>query len=96
MANAQMIHDAQEYLAGEAVAGWLIYDYLGCNPVLAQVAPAPGHAVPVHAEARRDQTMSGRRGELHDAGERDHVPVARGLRRRWRVLSFTLILRKAS
>jgi len=43
MANAQMIHDAQEYLAGENVPGWLIYDYLGCNPVLAQVAPASGH-----------------------------------------------------
>ena len=43
MANAQMIHDAQEYLAGESVPGWLIYDYLGCNPVLAQVAPASGH-----------------------------------------------------
>ena len=43
MANAQMIHDAQEYLAREYVPGWLIYDYLGCNPVLAQVAPASGH-----------------------------------------------------
>ena len=43
MANAQMIHDAQEYLASESVPGWLIYDYLGCNPVLAQVAPASGH-----------------------------------------------------
>ena len=43
MANAQMIHDAQEFLAGENVPGWLIYDYLGCNPVLAQVAPASGH-----------------------------------------------------
>lgn len=43
MVNAQMIHDAQEYLADEAVAGWLIHDYLGCNPVLAQVAPASGH-----------------------------------------------------
>ena len=43
MANAQMIHDAQEFLASEGVPGWLIYDYLGCNPVLAQVAPASGH-----------------------------------------------------
>ena len=43
MANAQMIQDAQEFLANEAVPGWLIYDYLGCNPVLAQVAPASGH-----------------------------------------------------
>ena len=43
MANAQMIHDAQEFLAGEGVPGWLIYDYLGCNPVLGQVAPASGH-----------------------------------------------------
>ncbi len=43
MANAQMIHDAQEFLANENVPGWLIYDYLGCNPVLAQVAPASGH-----------------------------------------------------
>ena len=43
MANAQMIHDAQKFLAGEGVPGWLIYDYLGCNPVLGQVAPASGH-----------------------------------------------------
>ncbi|MCY3691700.1 MAG: aminopeptidase P family protein, partial [Chloroflexi bacterium] len=43
MANAQMIHDAQEFLASEAVPGWLIYDYLGCNPVLAQIAPSSGH-----------------------------------------------------
>ena len=43
MANAQMIQDAQEFLANESVPGWLIYDYLGCNPVLAQVAPASGH-----------------------------------------------------
>ena len=43
MANAQMLNDAQEFLANESVPGWLIYDYLGCNPVLNQVAPASGH-----------------------------------------------------
>ena len=43
MPNTRMIHDAQEYLAGENVPGWLVYDYLGCNPVLAQVTPASGH-----------------------------------------------------
>ena len=43
MANAQMLSDAREYLQAEAIPGWLIYDYLGCNPILAQVAPASGH-----------------------------------------------------
>ena len=45
-----MIHEAQEFLNGEGVPGWLIYDYLGCNPILAQVAPASGHVTrPVFA-----------------------------------------------
>ncbi len=43
MTNLQMIRDAQEFLRAESIPGWLIYDYLGCNPVLAQVAPASGH-----------------------------------------------------
>ena len=42
-ASATMLHDAQEYLQAENCPGWLIYDYLGCNPVLAQVAPPSGH-----------------------------------------------------
>ena len=43
MANARMIDDAREYLQAEDLPGWLIYDYLGCNPVLAQVAQPSGH-----------------------------------------------------
>ena len=43
MANARMLDDAREYLQTEDLPGWLIYDYLGCNPVLAQVAPPSGH-----------------------------------------------------
>ena len=43
MANARMLDDAREYLQAEDLPGWLIYDYLGCNPVLAQVAPPSGH-----------------------------------------------------
>ena len=43
MANARMLNDAREYLQVEDLPGWLIYDYLGCNPVLAQVARPSGH-----------------------------------------------------
>ena len=43
MANARMLEDAREYLQAEDLPGWLIYDYLGCNPVLAQVAQPSGH-----------------------------------------------------
>ena len=59
MANRQMLHDAQEYLRAENVPGWLIFDYLGCNPVLAQVAAPSGHVtrpvflhVPAEGDAR--------------------------------------------
>ena len=43
MANARMLDDARQYLQAEDLPGWLIYDYLGCNPVLAQVATPSGH-----------------------------------------------------
>ncbi len=43
MANARMLQDAQEYLQSETLSGWLIYDYLGCNPVLGQIAAPSGH-----------------------------------------------------
>ena len=43
MANTRMIPDAQEFLRREGIPAWLIYDYLGCNPVLAQVAAPAGH-----------------------------------------------------
>ena len=43
MANARTLDDAREYLQAEDLPGWLIYDYLGCNPVLAQVAQPSGH-----------------------------------------------------
>ena len=43
MSDARMLPDAQEYLQAEGLPGWLIYDYLGANPVLAQVAAPSGH-----------------------------------------------------
>ena len=43
MSSRQMIEDAQEFLVSENVPAWLIYDYLGCNPILAQVAQPSGH-----------------------------------------------------
>ncbi len=43
MANTTMLQDAREFLRGENLPAWLIYDYLGCNPVLAQVATPSGH-----------------------------------------------------
>ena len=43
MANTKMLQDAQEFLRAEHLPGWLIYDYLGCNPVLGQVATPSGH-----------------------------------------------------
>ena len=43
MVNARMLNDARQFLQAEDLPAWLIYDYLGCNPVLAQVAPPSGH-----------------------------------------------------
>ena len=43
MANTTMLQDAQEFMRRENLPAWLIYDYLGCNPVLAQVATPSGH-----------------------------------------------------
>ena len=43
MASRQMIHDAQAFLLSENLPAWLIYDYLGCNPILGQVASPSGH-----------------------------------------------------
>ena len=43
MQDARTLPDAQEYLQAEGLPGWLIYDYLGANPVLAQVAAPSGH-----------------------------------------------------
>ena len=43
MANTTMLQDAREFLRAENLPAWLIYDYLGCNPVLAQVATPSGH-----------------------------------------------------
>ena len=42
MANENMLRDAREFLQAESIPGWLIYDYLGCNPVLNQVATPSG------------------------------------------------------
>lgn len=43
MAKSKMLRDAQEFMQSEELPGWLIYDYLGANPVLAQVATPSGH-----------------------------------------------------
>ena len=43
MSAARTLPDAQEYLQAEGLPGWLIYDYLGANPILAQVAAPSGH-----------------------------------------------------
>ena len=43
MSNQNMLRDARAFLQAEGLPGWLIYDYLGCNPVLNQVAPSSGH-----------------------------------------------------
>ena len=43
MANENMLRDAREFMQAESLPGWLIYDYLGCNPVLNQVATPSGH-----------------------------------------------------
>ena len=75
MANARMLDDAREYLQAEDLPGWLIYDYLGCNPVLAQVAQPSGHVtrpvflfVPVTG-APRLLTHHVDAGKFADAGE---------------------------
>ena len=75
MANARMLDDAREYLQAEELPGWLIYDYLGCNPVLAQVAQPSGHVTrPVFlfvpaAGAPRLLTHHVDAGKFADAGE---------------------------
>jgi Xaa-Pro aminopeptidase len=43
MANERMLTDAREFMQAEGLPGWLIFDYLGCNPVLNQVATPSGH-----------------------------------------------------
>jgi len=75
MANARMLDDAREYLQAEDLPGWLIYDYLGCNPVLAQVAQPSGHVtrpvflfVPITG-APRLLTHHVDAGKFADAGE---------------------------
>ena len=75
MANARMLEDAREYLQAEDLPGWLIYDYLGCNPVLAQVAQPSGHVTrPVFlfvpaAGSPRLLTHHVDAGKFADAGE---------------------------
>ena len=75
MANARMLDDAREYLQAEDLPGWLIYDYLGCNPVLAQVAQPSGHVTrPVFlfvpaSGAPRLLTHHVDAGKFADAGE---------------------------
>ena len=59
MPDAPMLTEARAYLQSEGLPGWLIYDYLGANPTLAQVAPPSGHItrpvflyIPAHGPAR--------------------------------------------
>ena len=75
MANARMLDNAREYLQAEDLPGWLIYDYLGCNPVLAQIAQPSGHVtrpvflfVPVTGSPRL-LTHHVDAGKFADAGE---------------------------
>lgn len=41
--NEPTLNDARAFMQAEGLPGWLIYDYLGCNPILNRVAPASGH-----------------------------------------------------
>ena len=47
MATAQLLSQAQEYMAQSGVDGWLLYEYRGMNPFFSQVmgrlsmSPAP-------------------------------------------------------
>ena len=43
MADSRMLDDARDFLRADDLPGWLIYDYLGCNPILGQVAAPSGH-----------------------------------------------------
>ncbi len=39
----QIVAAAQQFLLQEEIAGWLIYDYRGSNPIFRQVTPPSGH-----------------------------------------------------
>lgn len=41
--NESTLNDARAFMRAEGLPGWLIYDYLGCNPILNRVAAASGH-----------------------------------------------------
>ena len=43
MPNESVLDAARAFMQAEGWPGWLIYDYLGSNPVLPLVAPASGH-----------------------------------------------------
>ena len=59
MSNESVLDAARAFMQAEGWPGWLIYDYLGSNPVLPLVAPASGHVtrpvflfVPAHGPAQ--------------------------------------------
>ena len=43
LSRPPVLDDARAFMQAEGLPGWLIYDYLGSNPVLQLVAPASGH-----------------------------------------------------
>ena len=43
MSIQQVIEQAQEYMAGHDVNGWLLYDYRGLNPIFADTVGVVGH-----------------------------------------------------
>ena len=43
MSRSEVFQAAQEYLARHDLAGWLVYDYRGSNPIFWQVVTASGH-----------------------------------------------------
>ena len=43
MPQQQVFQDAQQFLAGEEIPGWLIYAYRQSNPIFRQVITPSGH-----------------------------------------------------
>ena len=43
MSESSIFETAQEYLAREALSGWLVYDYRDSNPIFRQMVPPSGH-----------------------------------------------------
>ena len=43
MSIQPMVQQAQEYMISQGVDGWLVYDYLGLNPILSDTVGRVGH-----------------------------------------------------